>query len=247
MALKRPRRKTRKVRRRPQKGGADPLPKTYFIVTTSIIQNGNEVKREREYKQGIKALQDSLNEFPTLKANSKIIIVENNGQRSTFLDGLGEDVVYTENNKNDENKGIKEIKDVLAVMDKYNINGDDMVVKLTGRYSILPNSPFMKTLAERPPTLAAIARVGWFDEQFGLPSIEAGDAVITGLIALKAKHVREIFFANGAEPNIENNWYKRIAALPRSDVVVLQTLGLDMPVADGPVRHARGGKRKNIV
>jgi hypothetical protein len=239
------RRRTRKQRR--TRGGA--LPKTYFIVTASLIQNGNQDKREREYREGIQALQNSLKEFPSLKANSKIIIVENNGKRPTFLEEFGEDVLYTDNNfpKQIYNKGVKEIMDVIAVMDKYNIQGDDMVVKVTGRYTILPNSPFMKTIAERSPDLSAVVRVGWFDDQYGKPSLKDDTAVVTGLVALKAKYVRQIQYHDTFGGNIEDQWGAVVRTLPEKDVTVLQTLGLDMPVANGPVRPSRGGRRKNVV
>ena len=62
--------------------------------------------------------------------NYKIIVVENNGKRDTFLDMLNCEVYYTENNfKQTGNKGVKELHDILDCIDKYNINDSDFIVK----------------------------------------------------------------------------------------------------------------------
>lgn len=68
----------------------------------------------------------------------KPIIVENNGLRETYLDELSCDVVYTTNNvSNFAHKGVNELLDIKEVINKYNIQDDDIVIKLTGRYKLL--------------------------------------------------------------------------------------------------------------
>jgi hypothetical protein len=103
----------------------------YFIVTASVF---NSCKiREEQYKNGITTLKNmikknNINEY-------KIIIVENNGERNTFLNDLDCEVFYTTNNTiPTNNKGIKELQDVVDCIEKYNINDSDFIVKMTGRY-----------------------------------------------------------------------------------------------------------------
>ena len=57
-------------------------------------------------------------------------------------------VFYTDNNKQlFKSKGTNELLDIKAVIDKYGITDDDIIIKLTGRYRILsPN--FFKEVIE---------------------------------------------------------------------------------------------------
>lgn len=241
MTRSKPRRTRTRKRKRQYQNGGNSIGPTYFIVTASLIQNGNEKKREQDYKNGIAALKRSLREFPELEANSKIIIVENNGKRPTFLDSLGVDVFYTENNKLPEsNKGVKELRDILDTIKHYNLKPDDFVVKLTGRYSILANSPFMKAVANRPPTIDAIVRYGFFEHETGL--LEKYHHILTGLVGLKVKYIQQIPFVENLPIDIEQVWAETVHKLPEDRVQMITRLGIDMPVADGPVL-TRGGRR----
>jgi hypothetical protein len=69
----------------------------------------------------------------------KIVIVENNGQRPTFLDGFGVDVLYTTNNFNSpvHNIGYMEMKDILSFIDKYQVQDDDLSLKSVDDISCL--------------------------------------------------------------------------------------------------------------
>ena len=92
----------------------------YFIVTTSIFNKC--LIRKEQYINGINKLKKTIHELNIL--NYKIIIVENNGKRCTFLDMLDCEVYYTENNfLQTGNKGIKELRDILDCINKYNIKG----------------------------------------------------------------------------------------------------------------------------
>lgn len=213
----------------------------FFILTASLIQNGNQAKREQQYRQAFQALKASLAEFPAIKA--KIFIVENNGQRATFLDGLGADaVIYTETNKTpDSNKGNKELLDIKEVIRQRNIGPEDFVVKVTGRYSVQKGSAFMKALAERGAATDAIARFGSFASETA-PSGRVPD-VITGLVGMKAKYISQVEPASGNTP-IEWNWGKVLMSIPNERVVALQRLGAELPIADGPP-ILRGGSRRS--
>ena len=66
----------------------------YFIVTTCLY---NDCKiREQQYTNGINKLKELVQDLNI--ENYKIIIVENNGLRNTFLNNFGCDVHYTNNN-----------------------------------------------------------------------------------------------------------------------------------------------------
>jgi hypothetical protein len=83
----------------------------YILVTTSIY-NSCEIRKSQYINciTKIKEVFDQLqNDIP-----NKIIVIENNGPRKTYLDDLGCDVYYTNNNFiNTQNKGIKEIVDIF--------------------------------------------------------------------------------------------------------------------------------------
>lgn len=110
----------------------------YIIITTSIhnkvgVQNINH--RQNRYVESITQLLKYTN------SDIKPIIVENNGQRNTFLDQFGCDVCYTDNNKmNYPHKGANELLDIKEVIQRYSIQDDDTIIKLTGRYKLL--NPF---------------------------------------------------------------------------------------------------------
>lgn len=124
----------------------------YLIITTclnnkyGIMDFENRKKRYIECIETVKLINKELNN------QIKIIIVENNGIRNTFLDELEVDVLYTENNNYNSNnymlhKGPNEMMDIKDVINKYNINDDDIVIKLTGRYKLL-NSSFFKLILD---------------------------------------------------------------------------------------------------
>lgn len=215
---------------------------TYFILTASLIKNGKEQKREEQYRRGFAALKASLQAFPKLQAKS--IIVENNGKRQTFLDELGADaVIYTDSNLSGEpNKGIKELKDIQAVIQQQGIQPDDFIVKLTGRYSIQDGSEFIKAVAERADTTDAIVRYGSFTNETA-PVTKVAD-VITGLIGIRAKYIGNIKTDGIGGSPIEWQWGKVITQIPDERVVALKRLGVEMPIADGaPI--LRGGSRRS--
>jgi hypothetical protein len=123
----------------------------YLIITTSInnrfgTQDANERKERYMY-----AIKETLKNVPY---EIKPIIVENNGKRETYLDNFYHHhrqhvkVFYTNNNKYEfKSKAINEFMDIKEVIDKYGIEDDDIIIKLTGRYRVL-SSTFFKYIIE---------------------------------------------------------------------------------------------------
>ena len=112
----------------------------YLIFTSSIsnrvgLKNYNERKQRYEY-----AIGETLKHVPE---GIQPIIVENNGERPTFLDdfkhlGKRVPVVYTNNNSISANsKGVNEFMDIKEVIRRMKIEEDDIVIKVTGRYRVL--------------------------------------------------------------------------------------------------------------
>ena len=110
----------------------------YLIITTSIINKHlkhNYENRKETYKTAI------LNTLKLLPSNIIPIIVENNNLSNSYLDNFNIKVHYTNNNKNlYHHKGVNELEDIKSVINKYNIQDNDIIIKLTGRY--YPNSSF---------------------------------------------------------------------------------------------------------
>lgn len=108
----------------------------YLILTASLHTKRFTVnsKREEEY---LSAITQTLSYLPAI---IQPIIVENNGSRSTCLDQFTHHnkrvpVVYTDHNQlSFKSKGINELLDLHTVIDQLNIQADDMIIKLTGRY-----------------------------------------------------------------------------------------------------------------
>ena len=120
----------------------------FYLIITTCLNNKYGIKDfENRKKRYIECIETAKLINKKLNDQIKIIIVENNGIRNTFLDELEVDVLYTENNNYNSNnymlhKGPNEMMDIKDVIHKYNINDEDVVIKLTGRYKLLNNSFF---------------------------------------------------------------------------------------------------------
>lgn len=112
----------------------------YLIITTSLTDKINKKSRENREQTYINGITNTLKLLPN---NIKPIIVENNGSRKTILDNFGIDVIYTNNNTfKGIHKGVNELMDIKEVINKYNIDDNDIIIKITGRYYPLNNTFF---------------------------------------------------------------------------------------------------------
>lgn len=123
----------------------------YLIITTSINNRfGNKDLDERQNRY-LYAISESLKCLPR---QIKPIIIENNGKRNTYLDNFYHyhrqhvKVFYTDNNKQQfKNKAVNELIDIKELIEKYGIEDDDIIIKLTGRYRLL-SPKFFKEIIE---------------------------------------------------------------------------------------------------
>lgn len=165
--------------------------KFFFIVTTSLINDNFEI-RKNEYINAINKLILELNKYSEF--DKEIIIVENNGNRNTFLNEEFENlnnvkIIYTNNNNFDVNKGIKELLDIKYICDNVNINDDDFIIKLTGRYIIKENSYFTKKLFNKCTLYDCFIKTGSIMSR-NEKDIQDNFDCYTGLFAIKYKFIK---------------------------------------------------------
>lgn len=160
----------------------------YLIITTSINNRfGTKDANERKERY-LYAITETLKNLPY---EIKPIIVENNGKRDTYLDNFYHHnqqhvkVFYTQNNQQQfKSKGANELMDIKEVIEKYGIEDDDIVIKLTGRYRAF-SSKFFKDVIENENKYDAFVKF------FGTCSLkfEQYDCIL-GCYAMRAKYIK---------------------------------------------------------
>jgi hypothetical protein len=193
----------------------------YFIITTSIFNNCSI--REGQYIKGINKLKQIIQDLNF--DNYKIIIVENNGKRDTFLNMLDCELYYTENNFiKTNNKGVKELQDILDCIDKYNINDTDFIVKMTGRYILDDNSEFMNIIKNLHNTnYNCVIKYGPY---FKPVNYKTNDC-ITGLIGMTCLYIKQIEKPRGFE-SVEWKWAKVTKLIEDTKICLVNNLGIDI-------------------
>ena len=170
----------------------NPSNEIFFVITCSLIEQNFE-QRQSEY---FKAILQTIN-FCSLIPDSQVILVENvSDTGDTFLNIFKAPVLYTQNNQKikTNNKGIKELADILHVIDFFNLKDDKLIVKQTGRYFIQSNSQFIKTLQNfKFEKYDAIVRYGSFVHS-DLKIYDKIDDCITGLIGTTVSIIKTILF-----------------------------------------------------
>lgn len=103
------------------------------ILLTSALIDSNFDDRKEEYLKSIKY-------FKSEELLDKVSIIETVVKSGSFLETLGYDVFYSNTlNTTLRNKGVKEIIAIKKYLDQSNIVGDELVIKLTGRYRLESN------------------------------------------------------------------------------------------------------------
>jgi hypothetical protein len=160
----------------------------YLIITTSINNKHGIHNLKERRERYLYAISETLKNLPH---EIRPIIVENNGKRETYLDNFYHHhrehvkVFYTDNNKlNFKSKGVNEILDIKEIIEKYGIEDDDIVIKLTGRYKVTSPS-FFKHIIEHEHDYDAFVKF------YGTCSLKFEDYdCILGLYAIRAKYLK---------------------------------------------------------
>jgi len=196
----------------------------YFIITTCVYNDCSI--RKTQYINGISKLKNTIEDLNI--ENYKIIIVENNGIRDTFLNLLNCEVYYTSNNfLNTDNKGIKELQDIIDCIKKYNINDTDFIVKMTGRYILNDNSEFMNIIQNIHNTkYDCVIRYG----SYYYPVNYKMDDCITGLIGMSCHYVKQIENPDRLDGDypIERNWGKVTRLIDDSKIYLVNKLNINI-------------------
>lgn len=117
----------------------------YLIITTSIHNRYGAIQAEQRKKEYLYSITETLSHLPN---TIQPFIVENNGQRETYLDHFSHNsknvpVIYTNNNiYSFKNKGVNELLDIQDVIRLKKIDPNDMIIKLTGRYRVTSSDFF---------------------------------------------------------------------------------------------------------
>lgn len=158
----------------------------YLILTTSIINRFGLVDSTKRQEQYLSAIRDTLRHLPETITP---FIVENNGKRNTYLDHFfhGDKpvrVIYTTNNSiKCNNKSTIEMMDIKEVIREGNIQGNDTIIKLTGRYRMISPDFFMEVIQHEKEVDAFVKFYNVCTMQF-----EENDCVL-GCFAIRAYHI----------------------------------------------------------
>uniref|UniRef100_A0A6C0DI11 Glycosyltransferase n=1 Tax=viral metagenome TaxID=1070528 RepID=A0A6C0DI11_9ZZZZ len=168
----------------------------YLIITTCLNSKYGKQSQEHRKLYYIKAITKALEYSKNLPI--KRIIVENNGKRETFLDQFSNeaDIVYTDNNSvPTSNKAQNEYLDIKEIIQKYQIQDDETIIKLTGRY-ILTNGGFFRYTVNNN-----------FDASLKFYNIctltFCRNDCLLGLYAIKAKYFKDFKYEFKKSPEIE--------------------------------------------
>lgn len=121
----------------------------YLIITTSIHNRYGVIQAEQRKKEYLYSINETLRYLPNI---IQPFIVENNGERATYLDHFSHNsknvpVIYTNNNIYlFKNKGVNELLDIQDVIRLKKIDPDDIIIKLTGRYRITSSDFFVSVI-----------------------------------------------------------------------------------------------------
>ena len=196
----------------------------YLIITSSINNKAGVVNYEHRKNTYINAITQSLSILPS---EIKPIIVENNGTRETYLDSIPCEIHYTSNNSEScTHKGVNELLDIKSVIDKYNIQDDDMIIKLTGRYSLLDSS-FFKTVLENPEKDAFVKFFNVYTLQY------IWNESVLGLFAIRCKYLKNFAYSDNyaRSPEVEFATFVKQTLKP-NQIIELPSLGLRCCFAD---------------
>ena len=187
-----------------------------FIITSSI----NTPEREITYVSQIKNSISVMKDLPF-----EVYLVENNGMRETVFDELeGLTLVYTGTNsiRSFERKGMKEFHDLLLLADTYEFDDEDIIIKLTGFYT-LSDATFLKSVVELESQYDAFIK--WYDV---IHEKYVYDDCCLGLYAIRYKYLNKFNYIEMLQhPSMEHVFAKYVREeVPANRIMEVTHLGL---------------------
>lgn len=193
----------------------------YLIITTCInnkIGINTEISKNRRNIRYIECINQLLLLIQN-DNNIKPIIVENCGLRSTYLNNFNCDIIYTNNNSYEFiHKGFNELLDIKEVINTYNIQDDDIIIKITGRYKLL-NMDFIN-LVKNYKKDAYIKFFNVCEKKYVY-----NDSVL-GLFAIKSKYIKNFNYRGDKSPEVEFAEYVRIN-IDSNNLIEIKDLNLE--------------------
>jgi len=207
--------------------------RVWVIITSSLINlpiKGRDYEtRKKEYILGISKIIEAFKGYNT-------VIVENNSllenkpklrflQHKTFLDNFGVPVIYTRTNQlATKNYGTKELLDIFECIKRCNIQDDDFIVKITGRYILSETSNFVNEVKLLDKTnYDVIVRYNCYRD-YQVEDVNYRNCV-SGLIGLRCKYVKQIEMPD-EDAFVEEKWTNVISKIEESKICVLEILGI---------------------
>jgi len=199
----------------------------YIIITASIDNNycdgikaqnlpRNSPERDNRYITSITQLLQLLNNDPDIKP----IIVENGGKRKTYLDNFNCDVLYTNNNGQYIHKGFNEQLDIQQVIKEYNINDDDTIIKISGRYKLLNN--YFINLVKNNNKDAYIKFFNVATRQFTYTTMASG------LFAIKCKYLKDFNYSGLKNKSTDTELVEYILSnVNKNNIMEIENLNLE--------------------
>ena len=170
----------------------------YLIITSCLVNRFGCINEQHRNNNYINSINTTLSLLPSC---IRPIIVENNGNRKTFLDDFKIPVHYTDNNKiKYYHKGLNELDDIKSTIEKFGINDDDIIIKLTGRYHPLNNTFFNFVIENQ-------YKYDIFVKFFNVSTLQfAKNDCVLGLFAIKCKYLKQFNYnknQNSNSPEVE--------------------------------------------
>ena len=140
------------------------------------------------------------------------------------MDDIGVPVYYTNNNSiSSKHKGVNELEDIKCVIKAFNIQDDDMIIKLTGRYHPIDDTFFNLVMSNHERD----AFVSFFNV---CTRVYMDYDCVLGMIALRCRLLKEFTYSCKRSPEVEIATY--IKSLPDHTYVAVDKLGLRCCFAD---------------
>jgi hypothetical protein len=199
----------------------------YLIITTSLIDKINDKNNTRQKHRNATYLNSIRKTLSHLPLEIVPIIVENNGKRETILDSFPCKVHYTDNNKKDfYHKGVNELNDIHEVIDKYNIQDDDFIIKITGRYHV-NSSEFFKRVIDNQSSYDA------FIKFYNVCTLKFLDNdLVLGLFAIRCNYLKLFSYNDFSKsPEVEFSIFVR-NTISTNRILKISNLGLTCCFAD---------------
>lgn len=163
----------------------------HFLCTAALIDIKYE-KRKQDYIHAFSILH-SYGFVPYIVESCKPV------ETQSFLNEYSNNVLHT--NTNDAtigNKGVNEFRSILAALNHFAFDDNDIIVKMTGRY-FFKNSYFIDYITAHPEIDAFIRRGGQPGDFVG------PNHIFTGCFAMRVKHLKTMVENMDFQTMIEEN------------------------------------------